>query len=267
MSHHLERLINVYSSKHETLYAELDQSLDPRGPELLYEVAGRYLKPNSLILDVGCRDGSYLIRLVGDYSARGVGVDPLPEHIDRANQAVRKAELSDRIEIVRGRAESLPWPDQSFDFVWCRDVLEDVEQLGQGLSEMHRTTKNDGHILIYTVFESDLMEPLESAALYRSLGGVPANMNEARVEELFGSAGLVIELKDDIGTEWREYEEERTQPVSKNLLRLARLRRNRDEILKSFGEDAYQLAEASLQWIPYLLMGKLKPVLYILRRG
>jgi SAM-dependent methyltransferase len=193
-------------------------------------------------------------------------VDPVPDHVDRATRAVREAELTDRIEIVRGVVETLPWPDRTFDFVWSRDMLEDVENLGQGLHEMHRVLTEEGHILIYTVFETDLMEPREAAALHRALGGVPANMNEQRVEELFGAAGLIVELKDAIGTEWREFEEERTQPVSKNLLRLARLRRNHDVIVNEFGEDLYRLAEASLQWLPYLLMGKLKPILYILRR-
>jgi ubiquinone/menaquinone biosynthesis C-methylase UbiE len=267
MSRHLERLANAYSSKHDPLFTELDRTLNPRGPEILSETAGHYLGPNSLILDVGCRDALYLIRLVKEHSARGVGLDPLPEHMDRANQAVRDAELADRIEIVRGRVESLPWPDATFDFIWCRDVLEDVEYLAQGLGELRRTIRSDGHILIYTVFETDLMEPRESAALHGALGGPRANMKEHNVEDEFRSADLVVELKDVIGTEWREYEEERTQPVSRNLLRLARLRRNRREVLQRFGEDGYRVAEASLQWLPYLLMGKLKPVLYILRRG
>jgi SAM-dependent methyltransferase len=203
-----------------------------------------------------------LIRLVRDYCARGVGVDPVPELVDRAVQGVRKAELTDRIEIVRGVVESLAWPDQTFDFVWCRDVLEVVGNLGQGLREIQRALVADGHVLIYAVLETELMESRESAALRGPLGNVPANLNERSVEDLFRAAGLMVALKDVIGTEWREYEEERTQPVSRNLLRLARLRRSRDEIVQRFGEDQYRLAEASLQWLPYLLMGKLKPVLY-----
>jgi tRNA U34 5-methylaminomethyl-2-thiouridine-forming methyltransferase MnmC len=56
MSRHLEQLIRVYASDQQPLHTELDQTLKPRGPELLYEVAARYIQPNNLMLDVGCRD-------------------------------------------------------------------------------------------------------------------------------------------------------------------------------------------------------------------
>ena len=76
----------------------------------------------------------------------------------------------------------------------------------------------------------------------------------------------MIERKDVIGTEWREYEEERTQPVSEALLRLARLRRRRLEVIAKHGQEMYDLMQASLSWLPFQLLGKLKPIVYILKR-
>jgi hypothetical protein len=84
-------------------------------------------------------------------------------------------------------------------------------------------------------------------------------------EAAFEIAGLVIEQKDVSATEWREYEEERERPVSRDLLRLARLRRRRGEIIKQHGRELYELAQASLHWLPFQLLGKLQPTLYILR--
>jgi hypothetical protein len=55
--------------------------------------------------------------------------------------------------------------------------------------------------------------------------------------------------------------------VSDSLLRLARLCRRRDEVIERFGEDAFELWEASLHWLAYLLLGKLDPVAYVLRRS
>jgi hypothetical protein len=86
------------------------------------------------------------------------------------------------------------------------------------------------------------------------------------VEGAFAQAGFRLERLDEIGTEFREYDEERTKPVAENLLRLARLRRRREEIVERFGEDRYRVTEASLHWLAYLLMGKLEPVAYVLRR-
>ena len=87
----------------------------------------------------------------------------------------------------------------------------------------------------------------------------------ARVEGAFERAGLRVERLEEIGTEFREYDEERTQPVSESLLRLARLRRRRQEVIRRFGKDKYDLWEASLHWLAYLLLGKLEPVAYVLR--
>jgi hypothetical protein len=120
--------------------------------------------------------------------------------------------------------------------------------------------------VIYTVFATPRLEPREAAAVNAPLGNLLKNLDRDWVERAFAQAGLGIERFDEIGTEFREYDEERTQPVSENLLRLARLRRRREEIIQRFGEDRYRVTEASLHWLAYLLMGKLDPVAYVLRR-
>ena len=102
--------------------------------------------------------------------------------------------------------------------------------------------------------------------LNRLLGNIAANLVEGNVEAAFESAGLVVERKDVIGTEWREYAEERTRPVSQALLRLSRLRRQRASVIRTHGQDIYDHVQANLHWETYILLGKLRPTLYILTR-
>jgi hypothetical protein len=90
-------------------------------------------------------------------------------------------------------------------------------------------------------------------------------IGRAAVEAAFGQAGFRLESADEIRTEFREYEEERSQRVSDSLLRLARLQRRSAEVIDRFGGDKYDLWEASLHWLAYLLLGKLEPVAYVLR--
>jgi SAM-dependent methyltransferase len=156
-------------------------------------------------------------------------------------------------------------PDDSVDVVWCRDVLEVVPDLQSGFVEIARVLKQGGAALIYTVFATPRLEPREAEAINRPLGNVLRNLDRETVEAAFGQAGFQIERADEIGTEFREYEEERSQPVSDSLLRLARLRRRGAEVPDRFGSDKYDLFEASLQWLAYLLLGKLEPVAYVLR--
>ena len=264
-SDHLDRLARGYGPRHSRLYEALDESLEPRGPEMLVDVAAEYLRPQSRILDIGCRDAKYLIRLVQAHGCRGVGFDPVDWHVESARAAVDEAGVGDRIRITNGVIEQIEEPDDHFDFIWCRDVLVLVQGLERGLAEAARVLKADGAMLVYTNFATELLEP-GAAPVYGPIGTVPRNFDEATMEAAFDGAGLVVERKDVIGTEWREHEEERTQPVSRSLLRLARLRRRRDAIVEEYGQELYDLAEAALQWTTYQFLGKLRPMMYVLRR-
>lgn len=247
------------------MYDLLDRSLEPRGPESLHDLAAEYLRPGAVVLDAGCRDAADLIRLVRAHSATGVGVDPVATHVVRAHAAVAAAELGARVEIVQGVMEALPYPDGHFDFVWCRDVVEQLDLLVPALNGAARVLKEDGHMLVYTVFVTDLLAPQELAMLERHLGNVSSNLVERNVEEAFDSAGLAIERKDAIGTEYKEHTEERTQPGSRTLLRIARLRRLRRSLIESHGEDIYSHVEANLHWEVFQFLGKLQPAVYVLR--
>jgi len=262
---HLEQMSRVYSEETWSVYDLLDRSLEPRGPGSLHGLAAEYLRPEAVILDAGCRDAAHLIRLVQAHHATGVGVDPVEIHVARARAAVAAAELGARIEIVQGVMEALPHPDGHFDFIWCRDVVEQLDLLVPALKEAARVLKQDGRMLVYTVFVTDLLAPQEFELLERHLGNVSSNLVERNVEEAFAGAGLAIERKDVIGTEFKEYAEERTQPASRTLLRIARLRRLRTSLVESRGEDVYDHVEANLHWEVFQFLGKLQPTVYVLR--
>jgi SAM-dependent methyltransferase len=265
MPTHLEQLSRVYGEETWSVYGLLDRSLEPRGPDSLHDLAAGYLAPGAVVLDAGCRDAADLIRLVQAHDATGVGVDPVEIHVARARAAVAAAELGARVEIVHGVLEALPHADGHFDFVWCRDVVEQLDLLVPALKKAARVLKQDGHMLVYTAFVTDLLAPQEFELLERHLGNVSSNLAERNVEEAFDSAGLAIERKDAIGTEYKEYSEERTQPASRTLLRIARLRRLRSSIVESHGEDIYNHVEANLHWEVFQFLGKVQPVVYVLR--
>ena len=85
----LDRLTRVYGPATWDVYARLDVSLDPRGPDWLYELAQPYLRPGAVVLDAGCRDAEHLIRLVELNDVTGVGVEPVEIHVERARAARR----------------------------------------------------------------------------------------------------------------------------------------------------------------------------------
>jgi ubiquinone/menaquinone biosynthesis C-methylase UbiE len=263
---HMADMARVYSARQWELYDLLDQSLDPRGPDSMIELAGEYLRPGAVILDAGCRDAAHLIELVRANDATGSGVDPVEWHIEKARAAVRQAGLGGRIALHLGVMQDVPYPDEHFDLVWCRDVLTVVDELPAALNEAARVLKPAGRMIVYTNFVTERLEPEEAAMLSRSLVNVPARLVEGNVEAAFSDAGFGVERKDVVGTEWREHAEERSRPASEALLRLARLRRRRDLVVERYGQDIYDHVESNLHWLVYQFLGKLRPTVYVLGR-
>jgi SAM-dependent methyltransferase len=101
-----------------------------------------------MILDVGCGTGGELARLQS-WGAQGrhlYGVDLLPERIAAAREAHPEMILS------CGNAESLDFPDGTFDMVLLFTVLSSIldKVMAQRLcSEVGRVLKPDGAVLYY----------------------------------------------------------------------------------------------------------------------
>jgi SAM-dependent methyltransferase len=260
---HLSR---QYSPETWDVYERLNRSLDPSGPDLLFEVADRCLAAGSRIVDAGCRDAAHLVRLVGSHAdATGVGVEPVERHIAMARDTVAASGLADRIELVLGTLEDAGLPDGSADLVWCRDTIEQVPTLEEFLAAAADLLTPTGRMIVYTNVVTDLLEPGEAAMMRRHFGVVLANMDKRRLLDTYRASGLAVEETVVVGSQWREWAEERTQPVSRALLQLSRLRRQRDEIVAERGQDVYEHIEANLHWLVYQFLGKFEPVIHVLQ--
>ena len=262
----LDRLIETYSPATWDIYAKLEESLESRGPDSLYRLAVEGASAGDFILDVGCRDAAHTIRLLAEIEgSTALCIDPVPLHVGRARRAIDAAGIGDRTEVREGVMQDVPLADASVDLIWCRDVIEQVDHLEDGLREMRRVLKSTGRFVVFSVFTTELLEPREAAMLQHSRGNVWRNLDESVVEGRFADAGFRVDVKDEIGTEWREYLEEAEATGSSRLLHLARLRRRRDEIVAEHGQELYEHVEANLHWEIYQFIGKLRPVAYVLR--
>jgi ubiquinone/menaquinone biosynthesis C-methylase UbiE len=108
------------------------------------------IKERDRVLDVGCGSGRLTLaaqQWVGE-NGEAVGIDPSPEMIEVARQNAKRAGSKAKFEL--GLAESLPFPDGTFDVVLNRLMLhhlpEDLKQ--RGLAEMRRVLKLGGVCLI-----------------------------------------------------------------------------------------------------------------------
>jgi demethylmenaquinone methyltransferase/2-methoxy-6-polyprenyl-1,4-benzoquinol methylase len=102
---------------------------------------------NQRVLDVATGTGMVAVALVREYGCSVVGLDQSPEMLSGA-QAKLDADpgLGERIELVRGEAEALPFGDGEFDHVTFTYLLRYVEDPGATMAELARVVRPGGRI-------------------------------------------------------------------------------------------------------------------------
>jgi SAM-dependent methyltransferase len=258
----LEQLYDAYGEVEEQWAAALDESLDPRGPDFLYDlVAGFGLAAGSVALDVGCGDGRHSVELAERFGFAVTGIDPVERQVEVARgRSVRAGSV--RFEL--GSAEERPVARGSVDLVWCREALVHMADLERAFAEFRRVLRPGGRALVYEAFGTDRLEPRETEWLSRTLGVVPASFDPKRTEAAIAASGLRLDDRLVIGTEWSEWAEERSGKPGRKLLRISRLLRNREAYVARFGEEMYEIALADCLWTVYLAIGKLDRRAYVL---
>lgn len=261
------QMSEIYNPLSWRLFEELDVSLDPEGPDQLMKIADRHVARGGRALDVGCRDARYLIALADRFDLRGVAIDPVPWHIERAAAAIDDAGLAARLSAELGGIEDYAPEAGSFDLIWCRDVIEVLPDLDGAVARMAALMAPEGVLIAFTNILSGPPDERETQLIHEPLGNVVDNLVESNLTTAFERHGLAVVERIEIGTEWREFLEEREQIVSRDLLRLARLRRSEERIVAEYGESTFRLFEASTQWATHQFLGRFVPMIYILRHG
>ena len=251
-----------------SLVDSLCHSLNLRPPTMMYDVAAEFgLRANETVLDVGCGRGKHTCELVRRFGCNVMALDLVGSNLRQAQDAVTEKGLTERVTLLRGTIDTMPFEDATFSLIWCRAMLVHVPDLRQGILECARVLKPGGAMIVYTTFATNLLETSEATRLYEPLGVVIENLSQSRVEEAFRNAGLRILFDESIGGEFMEYQEETDGRCSKALLRLAKMIRAREQFVAELGKARYDALLAAYHWVVYLLLGKLNPTIYTLGKA
>jgi len=100
------------------------------------------VKPNSVILDLGCAQGilSYFLRKKG---GSWISADQDFVNLKTSQEILKK-------NLIQTGAGVLPFKNASFDMVVSLDYLEHLEDDQLCLEEIHRVLKKGGHLIIAT---------------------------------------------------------------------------------------------------------------------
>ena len=110
------------------------------------------LAPGEHVLDLGCGAGTDTLvaaQMIGP-EGKVTGIDMTPEMLAKARASVGEMAL-ENVEIAQGEAESLPFPDGSFDVVISNGVIDLIPDKDAVFSELHRVLRPGGRIQIADV--------------------------------------------------------------------------------------------------------------------
>lgn len=107
-----------------------------------------------LVLDVGCGGGKNLQRILNhSKSINTIGIDISPASVKTSVRKNRRAIKSGRLQVVHGSVEALPFASNLFDLVTAVESVHYWE-IEKGLSEVYRTLKKGGQLLIVNETQS-----------------------------------------------------------------------------------------------------------------
>jgi len=257
----------LWAAGESPLEAELKRSLHPSDLDTLYDQLARLgIGAQHVVLDAGARDASHSVRLARRFGCRVVAIDPIPLHVERARKRIADEDVSDQIDLSEAALESLPFDDESFDYIWCRDVLNHVE-LERGLSECKRVLRPGGSMLVYQTFATEALEPREAKRFFAAAATHAENMSPSNFEARARSVGLEVVRRTQLHGEWREKMlEDGSWDAVSDLLALSRLKRREPELVERFGRAAVEAERGGLLWGIYQVLGKTCPTIYVLER-
>jgi demethylmenaquinone methyltransferase/2-methoxy-6-polyprenyl-1,4-benzoquinol methylase len=100
-------------------------------------------KPQN-VLDIATGTADFAIENLNSGATKVVGLDISEGMLNVGNAKIKQKKVNDRIELVLGDSENLPFPDASFDAITVGFGVRNFENLEKGLSEMLRVLKPGG---------------------------------------------------------------------------------------------------------------------------
>jgi ubiquinone/menaquinone biosynthesis C-methylase UbiE len=243
----------------------LDVSLDPRGPDTLFDVIAQLgSMQNGVAIDVGCGRGRQAGELMRRFSCRVLAIDPATRFQPTAGEVARVGDDGGQVTFCIGLGDQLPVRAEAADLVLYREMLYLVPDLVAVFTECRRVLKPSGYAVVYQLFNTEWHEPEESKRFWDD----PIAERNATVEyfeHAAAAAGLLVDELVDLRSETVEWFEEHDGKAARELRGAARLIRDPQRYIQQFGAAAYTTKLNDALWFVNRMIGKLTQRIYVLR--
>ena len=137
-----------------------------------YRTIQALVKPGQTVLDAGCGEG-VLAWYLAEAGATVTAMDISKPNLETAARFLASKRVSDRVTLVHGDAENLPFPDNSFDVVVSSHVLEHLPDFDRGLAEIRRVTREHAVVALPTCLNLAAASQLGGASFWKLSKAAP----------------------------------------------------------------------------------------------
>ena len=142
----VEQMFDNISGKYDLLNRVLSMGIDVSWRKKVVKMV-QAAKPET-ILDIATGTGDLAIQLAQNTNAKITGFDLSAGMLEVGRKKVADLNLSNRIEMIQGDAENMPFADNSFDCITVAFGVRNFENLSKGLDDIYRVLKPGGKFII-----------------------------------------------------------------------------------------------------------------------
>jgi len=198
-------------------------------------------------LEVGC-GGGILTEEIAKMGFITTGIDPSEQSLNIAIKHAKDNNL--KIKYEKGSGENLPFQNNSFEVVFCCDVLEHVRDLPKVISEISRILKKGG-IFIYDTFNRTYTSKITAIKIlqeWKRWAIMPPNLH---VWEMFIKPDEIRSLLLENQLDWKEHRGIKPNISYPKMLRYLHKRAIGNLTYEEFGEK-FRMVEGSSTQIMYI---------------
>ena len=141
-------MFNKISSRYDFLNRMLSFGQDIRWRKKVSSYISKEKKYH--LLDLATGTGDLMLTIVKNNKSviQAVGLDMADKMLLIGQQKISDLGLENKVQMVRGNAENIPFESESYDIVTIAFGIRNVVDLQKSLNEIFRVTKNNGQVLI-----------------------------------------------------------------------------------------------------------------------
>ena len=145
------KMFDTISGEYDNLNRVISFGIDIKWRNKVVKIVEETTPEN--ILDIATGTGDLAISLAKTSATKIVGLDLSPGMLDVGKVKVKAKKLDDKIEMVIGDSENLPFEDNSFDAITVAFGIRNFETLEKGLADILRVLKPGG---IFVILETSV---------------------------------------------------------------------------------------------------------------